>query len=373
MGIKDLLKIFRPVARKINLSKYKGKKIAIDSFVILHKYAINWAKEVVEENSKNLINSCLNAIESWVSLGIIPVMVFDGRELPMKKKTNQNREKKRSEALKNAIQATKEGDHKKARSEYIKAISITPKIVHNFIEELQKKKIEVIVAPYEADAQLTYLYLNNYCSAVLTIDSDLLVYGVENCIFDCDKDGNGYEMSWKDIYKVNQDGNLNQLENQLENLNLNENENENENEKNSSTKIIFDFSGWTYEMFLKMVILSGCDYLKSIKGIGLKRAFNLVSKFEKMEKIYQEIEKKKQIPLDYKTNFQNAFLTFLHQRVYDPIKKEMVFLRPFDPKLELDLDVSKLKNSNFLGEFLKSEIVEGIAKGKLNPRTLKEF
>ena len=40
-------------------------------------------------------------------------------------------------------------------------------------------KVEYIVAPYEADAQLTFLSLHGYVSAVISEDSDLLAYGCE--------------------------------------------------------------------------------------------------------------------------------------------------------------------------------------------------
>ena len=45
------------------------------------------------------------------------------------------------------------------------------------ILELQAYEVEYIVAPYEADAQLAYLALNGVVHAVITEDSDLLVYG----------------------------------------------------------------------------------------------------------------------------------------------------------------------------------------------------
>jgi exonuclease-1 len=39
--------------------------------------------------------------------------------------------------------------------------------------------VDVIVAPYEADAQLAYLSQNNLVDVVVTQDSDLIVFGVE--------------------------------------------------------------------------------------------------------------------------------------------------------------------------------------------------
>lgn len=46
-----------------------------------------------------------------------------------------------------------------------------------------------------------------------------------------------------------------------------------------------DFSGFTKQMFLEMCILSGCDYLQSVLGMGLKRAHALIQKFKSYEKV----------------------------------------------------------------------------------------
>lgn len=41
-------------------------------------------------------------------------------------------------------------------------------------------QIKYIVAPYEADAQLAYLYKNKLCHGIITEDSDLMPYGCDN-------------------------------------------------------------------------------------------------------------------------------------------------------------------------------------------------
>ena len=40
--------------------------------------------------------------------------------------------------------------------------------------------VDVIVAPYEADAQLAYLIKNKFCDLLITNDSDLIPFGCEN-------------------------------------------------------------------------------------------------------------------------------------------------------------------------------------------------
>ena len=52
-------------------------------------------------------------------------------------------------------------------------------IEHVFMasQALKEKNVEFLVAPYEADAQMAYLALSGNVHAVITEDSDLLVYG----------------------------------------------------------------------------------------------------------------------------------------------------------------------------------------------------
>lgn len=45
------------------------------------------------------------------------------------------------------------------------------------------------------------------------------------------------------------------------------------------------FGGFTKQMLLEMCILSGCDYLQSLPGMGLKRAHALISKFKSYDKV----------------------------------------------------------------------------------------
>lgn len=49
---------------------------------------------------------------------------------------------------------------------------------HVFIlKVLKRENISYVVAPYEADAQMTFLAISNQVDAVLTEDSDLIPFG----------------------------------------------------------------------------------------------------------------------------------------------------------------------------------------------------
>jgi exonuclease-1 len=89
-------------------------------------------------------------------------------------------------------------------------------------------------------------------------------------------------------------------------------------------------SGWSDVQFRAMAILSGCDYLPSIPGIGLKTAWSLLRKYRTPEKVIRavKLEGKKDVPRDYLRDFKLAEKVFLHQRVYDPESQRIVNMTP---------------------------------------------
>jgi exonuclease 1 len=64
---------------------------------------------------------------------------------------------------------------------------------------LKDMKIEFYIAPYEADAQLTYLFKTNRAQLIITEDSDLLVFGSTKCFLKMDTDGNGTEINLNNL------------------------------------------------------------------------------------------------------------------------------------------------------------------------------
>lgn len=81
-----------------------------------------------------------------------------------------------------------------------------------------------------------------------------------------------------------------------------------------------------------MAILSGCDYLPSIPGIGLKTANSLLRKWKTAEQAVRilSLEGKKNVPRGYMEKFRMAEKCFLHQRVYDHIAGRLVHLTETD-------------------------------------------
>ena len=74
---------------------------------------------------------------------------------------------------------------------FASSIDITPQMAHTLILCLRVLSVEYVVAPYEADAQLAYLFKSGQADIVFTEDSDLLAFGCTHVFFKMDNLGNG--------------------------------------------------------------------------------------------------------------------------------------------------------------------------------------
>uniref|UniRef100_A0A7I4FUQ6 XPG N-terminal domain-containing protein n=1 Tax=Physcomitrium patens TaxID=3218 RepID=A0A7I4FUQ6_PHYPA len=127
-----------------------------------------------------------------------------------------------------------------------------------------------------------------------------------------------------------------------------------------------DLSDFTKQMILEMCIMSGCDYLPSLPGIGVKRSHGLIKRFRTYQKALKHLEAKGVlIDPQYEQGFHRAILTFRHHRVYDPVKKEMVHLTGVPSELDTNLD--------FLGPHLPQTTATAIARGEVDPTTFESF
>lgn len=75
-------------------------------------------------------------------------------------------------------------------------------------------------------------------------------------------------------------------------------------------------------------MLSGCDYLPSIQGLGLKTSHKLLRKHKTVEGVLNAIRAKSshKIPSNYLSDFRTAELAFMYQRVFDPQTKRLIHM-----------------------------------------------
>ena len=73
-----------------------------------------------------------------------------------------------------------------------------------------------------------------------------------------------------------------------------------------------------------MCIAAGCDYLKNIRGIGVKRAKDIVSQ----EGFREKMRQLQHAPPDYIADFSRAEFIFLHQTVFNVTENCVMPLHP---------------------------------------------
>lgn len=267
-----------------------------------------------------------------IHFGVIPYIVFDGDYLPSKAATEVERAKRREESKRKGLELYRLNKPSQAHLELQKAVDVTPEMARQLIEELKKTGVQYVVAPYEADAQLAYLERQGIIQGMLSEDSDLLVFGAKRLLTKLDQYGDCIEINRADFTACRE----------------------------------ISLVGWSDAEFRRMAILSGCDYLASINRMGLKSAFRLVRKHKTIEKILRMLSFDGQyhVPPGYLEAFYKAELTFLHQRVFCPLKNDVVMMT------DLQADAQP-EDFSFIGGEVEQEIAIGVAKGDLDPMTKK--
>jgi exonuclease-1 len=126
-------------------------------------------------------------LQLLLNYGVKPIIILDGCRLEMKSHTEADRRRNRKEAREKAEEYLRQGNCMMAQRKFTEAVNITPEMAFQLITILKQMNVEYYVAPYEADAQLAYLYLTGRVQAVITEDSDLLIFGVQRVLFKMDK------------------------------------------------------------------------------------------------------------------------------------------------------------------------------------------
>jgi flap endonuclease-1 len=257
MGIKDLLKFIRKYAPNClistKLSDYTGKKIAIDTSLIIYRYILAMRKtgrDLLSSEGHNTshLYGILNLIIKLFNYKITPVFIFDGKSPDIKKATLQKRWENRVQAeekLETNIELTKE----QKITYFIQSFKITSEIIDDTKKMLTVLGVPYIEAPEEADSQCISLLENNLIYAVATEDMDLLT-------FKCNRLLKNFFSYDEDIIEIN----YNKM---LEDLKINDNQ------------------------FLDLCILLGCDYLPRLPGLGQVKSFDYIKKYKSIKNILE--------------------------------------------------------------------------------------
>ncbi|KAJ1346412.1 hypothetical protein KIN20_001190 [Parelaphostrongylus tenuis] len=296
MGIHNLLPFVKNACRQGNVSEFSGCSVAVDVSCLLHRGLFGCAESAAQEKKTTFYIHYVNKhIKALLELGCHVIMVFDGRPPPAKKNINDERRQRRFDNVKAGELLLSEGKIDEAVDKFKRATTITSDIVEDTISHFRgKPKVDVIVSPYESDAQLTFLVREGFADIVITEDSDLIVFGCEKIAFKWN-----YESGECMVYERNL------LPQCFSGIMRNQ----------------FDFT-----KFRRICILSGCDYLQAgLPGIGLNKALSFFSKTSRTDarEILPRIPRYLNMPRlkvskEFIDDFIRAENTFIHQVVFDP-------------------------------------------------------
>uniref|UniRef100_A0A6N2KU66 Exonuclease 1 n=1 Tax=Salix viminalis TaxID=40686 RepID=A0A6N2KU66_SALVM len=178
MGIQGLLPLLKSIMVPIHIKELEGCSVAVDTYSWLHKGALSCSTQLCKGlPTSRHIEYCMHRVNLLRHYGVKPVLVFDGGLLPMKIEQENKRARTRKENLVRAIEHESNGNSAAAYECYQKAVDISPSIAHELIQVLRKENVLYVVAPYEADAQMTFLSVSKQVDAVITEDSDLIPFG----------------------------------------------------------------------------------------------------------------------------------------------------------------------------------------------------
>ncbi|KAF2846044.1 exonuclease-like protein [Plenodomus tracheiphilus IPT5] len=331
MGISGLLPLLKSIQRPCNLKKFAGQTLGVDAYGWLHRGTAACAIDLaLDKPTTKYVDFVMNRVRMLIHFGVTPYLIFDGDNLPSKAGTEKDRREKRKAGKQLGLELLKVGKVAQAHLELQKSVDVTPEMARMVIEELKANNIQYVVAPYEADSQMAYLERKGIINGVLSEDSDLLVFGVKCLVTKLDKYG--------DCIEVNRD--------------------------HFTACREVSFVGWSDADFRRMAILSGCDYLPGIGGLGLKTAHRMLRKHKTVERLVKaaQFDGKLKVPAGFMADFDQAEKTFLYSWVFCPISNQLVNLTPL-------ADGIRPADMPYIGEEVPAHIAAEVAKGNLYPRT----
>jgi len=268
LGLSKLIADVAPAAIKENeIKNFFGRKVAIDASMSLYQFLIavrqdGGAMMTSEDGSttSHLMGMFYRTIR-MVENGIKPVYVFDGKPPTMKAGELEKRKEKRDEAQAALEKAKEDGNMEEVDKQNRRLVKVTTEHVNDVKILLKHMGIPFVSAPCEAEAQCAELVKGGKVFAAGTEDMDALTFGTTVLL---------RHLTFSEARKM-----------PIKEFHLN------------SVLEGFELS---QEQFIDLCILLGCDYVDKIKGIGPKKAIELVKKHKNIETILENIDKTKYPP-----------------------------------------------------------------------------
>lgn len=182
MGIGGLLKELDKCITDFNSAKNKclvQKRAGIDISCWLNNAIQTYNEDdsfITAKETDRYLSYILRHLIPLYKNGIIPYCVFDGNKLPAKSITHIKRHALRDDNMK---KANEQQDIRKIT----RLAKVSYRSQSNLARIFDVIGVDYIFAPYEADAQLAWLFYNNKIDFVITEDSDITIYNCDIILY----------------------------------------------------------------------------------------------------------------------------------------------------------------------------------------------
>ena len=335
------------VKRDISFNEIKGRRIAIDAYNALYQFLATIrqidGKPLMDSqgNVTSHLNGLLYRTVNLLEKDIRPVYVFDGKPPELKKAEILRRMEQKSEAIIKYEEALKRGDLEEARIYAQQTSKLTTYMVDEAKKLLTYLGVPWVQAPSEGEAQAAYMVVKGDVWASASQDYDSLLYGAPRLIRNLTISGRR-KIARRNMY-INISLELIFLEEVLKKLDI------------------------TRVQLIDIAILLGTDYNPGgIRGIGPKKALELIKRYGGLEKIIKIIGKesfnvdpfsireiflKPEISDDYKLEWGNMdedklikLLCDSHDFSYDRVKKAIERV-----KRAYDINIKQMRLESWFG------------------------
>lgn len=261
MGIKGLMKLIGDVCpqavEECELKTFFGRTVAVDASMSLYSFlvAVRPDASVAQfttaagETTSHLLGLWSRTIR-WMKFGIRPVYVFDGAPPEMKRDELRRRSAVKAKAKEGEAAAREEGDAEAEAKLARRSVRVTREMNAEAQRLLAAMGVPVVVAPGEAEAQCAQLCRAGFVFAVGSEDMDTLPLGAPVLL----RDMSASEAQKKPVRQLR-------------------------------LARVLDGLGVDMAQFVDLCILCGCDYAPQIRGVGPKRAYELIRKHGRIEAI----------------------------------------------------------------------------------------
>ncbi len=281
--------------KEVELKDLKGKTIAIDAYNTLYQFLTTIRQPdgtPLKDREGNITSHLSGLFYRNINLlldGIKPVYVFDGKPPELKAKEIEKRKEAKKIAESAYIKATEKRDIEGMRKYSARNVHITRDVVEESKALLTAMGIPYIEAPSEGEAEAAVLAKAGKVWASASQDYDSILYGTPYLIRNLTlsrrrKTSTGLYVDVKPELIVLQDV--------LNHLNI------------------------SLDQLICLAILVGTDYNPGgVKGLGQKRALEIVEKYEYPAEIFKSIEKSDRYNIVF--DWQEIFKLF-HEYEVDP-------------------------------------------------------